>query len=94
MSDPYGTAEPLLTIGRYDGLISDSVGYPETVLTEAIRKRDCASRSGRWLCKPGLPPPATKSTATGNQPDDEEKYNRADGGVDDQADGSAPKMDA
>jgi hypothetical protein len=41
-----------------------------------------------------LPPSTTKSTSTGNQPDNEEKDNGADGGVDDQADRSAPEMDA
>jgi len=49
-----------------------------------------------------LPPPtakstapsAAKTTATGDQPDDEEKYNRADGGIDDQADRSAAKVNA
>jgi hypothetical protein len=45
-----------------------------------------------------LPPPTTPATTetapASNQPDDEEKDNRADGGVNDRADRSAPKMDA
>jgi hypothetical protein len=51
------------------------------------------------LAKPmGSPPPtapaATETAPTSNQPDDEEKDNRAYGGVHDGADRPAPKMDA